>query len=62
MKQLMDRLPLKASEEPVKSAKKKLESKEDKDGKSPVVTGWEYSSDGGVNEEDDHNTRMEEDI
>jgi hypothetical protein len=39
MKQLMDRLPLKASEEHVTSAKKKLESKEVKDDKSPVVTG-----------------------
>jgi hypothetical protein len=33
-----------------------------KDDESPVFPGWEYLSDGGVNDEDDHNTRMEEDI
>jgi hypothetical protein len=61
MKQLMKRLPSKASKEPVK-LKKKLESKEVKDDEAPIVPGWEYSSDGGVNDKDDHNTTMEEDI
>ena len=61
MKQLMERLPSKASEDPVK-LKKKLESKEVKDDEAPIVPGWEYSSDGGVNDKDDHNTTMEEDI
>jgi hypothetical protein len=62
MKQLMERLPSKASEDPVKLEGKKKESKEAKDDETPTFPGWEYSSDGGVNEEDDHNTIMEEDI
>jgi hypothetical protein len=61
-KQLIDRLPSKAPEEPVKSAQKKLESKEVKDDESIAVHGWDYSSDGGLNEEDDHQTRLEDDI
>jgi hypothetical protein len=61
MKQLMERLPSKATEDPVKLEGKKKESKEAKDDENPVPE-WEFSSDGGNNDEDEHNTTMEEDI
>ena len=61
MKQLMERLPSKATEDPVKLEGKKVESKEAKDDEKPIPE-WEFSSDGGNNDEDEHNTTMEEDI
>jgi len=61
MKQLMERLPSKATEDPVKLEGKKKESKEAKDDENPIPE-WEFSSDGANNDEDEHNTTMEEDI
>jgi hypothetical protein len=62
MKQLMERLPSKASEDPVKLEGEKKESKEAKDDEIPIAPEWEFLSDGGNNDEDEHNTTMEEDI
>lgn len=61
MKQLMERLPSKATEDPVKLEGKKVESKEAKNDEKPIPE-WEFSSDGDNNDEDEHSTKMGEDI
>ena len=62
MKQLMERLPSKASEDPVELEGGKKESKEVKDDEIPIAPKWEFSSDGGNNDKDEHSSKMEEDI
>ncbi|MFO0446586.1 MAG: hypothetical protein ACK524_13240 [Planctomyces sp.] len=61
MKQLMERLPSKATEDPVKLEGKKVESKEAKNDEKPIPE-WEFSSDGDNNDEDEHSTKIGEDI
>ncbi len=58
MKQLMERLPSKATEDPVKLEGKKVESKEAKNDEKPIPE-WEFSSDGDNNDEDEHSTKMQ---
>ena len=58
--ELMERLPSKATEDPVKLEGKKVESKEAKNDEKPIPE-WEFSSDGDNNDEDEH-TKMEDDI
>ncbi len=53
--------PSKATEDPVKLGGKKVESKEAKNDEKPIPE-WEFSSDGDNNDEDEHSTKMEEDI